>query len=109
MRNLDREHKGIYSHLSFAQVNGCTGKMGKAVAESALSAGLQLLPVSFSSIEKPGRIIKVGSTEIQIHGPSERESLLSSIIQENPDIIVVDYTVPDAVNGIVFHLIFVVK
>ncbi|XP_074580776.1 putative 4-hydroxy-tetrahydrodipicolinate reductase 1, chloroplastic [Curcuma longa] len=80
-------------------VNGCTGKMGKAVVESALSAGLQLLPVSFSSIEKPGRIIKVGSTEIQIHGPSERESLLSSIIQEHPDLIVVDYTVPDAVNA----------
>ncbi|THU73452.1 hypothetical protein C4D60_Mb04t23000 [Musa balbisiana] len=80
-------------------VNGCTGKMGKAVAETALSAGLQLVPVSFSSLEKPGRTLKVGNTEIQIHGPSERESVLSSVSHEFPNVVVVDYTVPDAVNA----------
>ncbi|WOL07310.1 putative 4-hydroxy-tetrahydrodipicolinate reductase 2, chloroplastic [Canna indica] len=87
-------------NLSFPiLVNGCTGKMGKAVAESALSAGLQLVPVSFSSSEEPGRTLKVGNAEIQIHGPPERESILSSVIHEFPDVIVVDYTVPDAVNA----------
>ncbi|THU74398.1 hypothetical protein C4D60_Mb04t32910 [Musa balbisiana] len=79
-------------------VNGCTGKMGRAVAEAVISAGLQLVPVSFSNLEKPGRTLKVGNTEIQIHGPSERESVLSSVFHEFPDVIVVDYTVPDAVN-----------
>ncbi|RWW66020.1 hypothetical protein BHE74_00026635 [Ensete ventricosum] len=80
-------------------VNGCTGKMGIAVAEAALSAGLQLVPVSFSSLEKPGRTLKVGNTEIQIHGPSERENVLSSVSHEFPNVVVVDYTVPDAVNA----------
>ncbi|KAJ0969074.1 hypothetical protein J5N97_021951 [Dioscorea zingiberensis] len=40
-------------------VNGCTGKMGKAVAEAAVSAGLQLVPVSFSSQSRPGRTVQV--------------------------------------------------
>ena len=82
--------------------------MGRAVAEAAISAGLQLVPVSFSSLEKPGRTLKVGNTEIQIHGPSERESVLSSVFHEFPDVIVVDYTVPDAVNGIYYVLHFLV-
>lgn len=80
-------------------VNGCTGKMGRAVAEAAVTAGLQLLPISFSSQENPGRIVQVGNTEVQIHGLSERESVLSSVFNEFPDVVVVDYTVPDAVNG----------
>ncbi|XP_008808387.2 probable 4-hydroxy-tetrahydrodipicolinate reductase 1, chloroplastic [Phoenix dactylifera] len=80
-------------------VNGCTGKMGKAVAEAAVSAGLELVPVSFSSREKSGRTVQVGSTEIQIHGPSERENILSSMFEKFPNLVVVDYTVPDAVNG----------
>ncbi|KAH7664298.1 Dihydrodipicolinate reductase protein [Dioscorea alata] len=79
-------------------VNGCTGKMGKAVAEAAVSAGLQLVPVSFSSQATAGRTVQVGSKEIQIHGPSERDYVFASIIDEFPDLIVVDYTVPDAVN-----------
>ncbi|KAJ0969034.1 hypothetical protein J5N97_021911 [Dioscorea zingiberensis] len=79
-------------------VNGCTGKMGKAVAEAAVSAGLQLVPVSFSSQSRPGRTVQVGSKEIQIHGPTERDYVFASIIDEFPDLVVVDYTVPDAVN-----------
>ncbi|RWW43404.1 hypothetical protein BHE74_00050955 [Ensete ventricosum] len=113
-----KDHEMIHlSYVSFEalnmlgtiyQVNGCTGKMGRAVAEAAISAGLQLVPVSFSSLEKPGRTLKVGNTEIQIHGPSERESVLSSVFHEFPDVIVVDYTVPDAVNGIHYILHFLV-
>lgn len=73
--------------------------MGKAVAEAAVSAGLELVPISFSSREKSGRTVQVGSTEIQIHGPSERENILSSMFEKFPNLVVVDYTVPDAVNG----------
>ncbi|KAJ6850435.1 4-hydroxy-tetrahydrodipicolinate reductase 1, chloroplastic-like [Iris pallida] len=78
-------------------VNGCTGKMGKAVAEAAVSAGLQLLPITFSSSEKSG-FLQLGSTNIQIFGPSKREHVLSDIFDEYPDVVVVDYTIPDAVN-----------
>lgn len=73
--------------------------MGKAVAEAAVSAGLQLIPVTFSSSEKSSKALHIGSTEIQIYGPSEREHVLSSIFNEHPNVVVVDYTVPDAVNG----------
>lgn len=73
--------------------------MGKAVSEAALSAGLHLIPVSFSSSEDIVQTIQVGGKDIQVHGPSERESILSSIFDDYPDLIVVDYTVPAAVNG----------
>lgn len=82
------------------KVNGCTGKMGKAVAEAAVSAGLKLVPVSFSSSEESGRVVQVGGIDVKVHGPSGREGILASVFDEFPDVIVVDYTVPAAVNGI---------
>ncbi|XP_042520034.1 4-hydroxy-tetrahydrodipicolinate reductase 1, chloroplastic-like isoform X2 [Macadamia integrifolia] len=79
-------------------VNSCAGKMGRAVIEAAVSAGIQLVPVSFSTEAESGQIVQVGGQNIQIYGPSEREGILSSIFEEHPNLIVVDYTVPDAVN-----------
>lgn len=73
--------------------------MGKAVAEAAVSAGLQLVPVSFSAMEVPDGKLEICDREIRIHDSSESEKILYSIVKEYPDLIVVDYTVPDAVNG----------
>jgi 4-hydroxy-tetrahydrodipicolinate reductase len=73
--------------------------MGKAVAEAAVSAGLQLVPVSFSAIEVPDGKVEICDREIYIRDPSEGESILPSIAKDYPDMIVVDYTVPDAVNA----------
>ncbi|TVU30187.1 hypothetical protein EJB05_21797 [Eragrostis curvula] len=80
-------------------VNSCTGKMGKAVAEAAVSAGLQLVPVSFSAVEVLDGKVDICDREIQIYDPSKSEQILPSIIKDYPDLIVVDYTVPDAVNA----------
>ncbi|KAF6993780.1 hypothetical protein CFC21_010620 [Triticum aestivum] len=80
-------------------VNSCTGKMGKSVAEAAVSAGLQLVPVSFSAIEVPDGKLNICDRDIHIHDPSESERILRSIAKDYPDMIVVDYTVPDAVNA----------
>ncbi|XP_072954362.1 probable 4-hydroxy-tetrahydrodipicolinate reductase 1, chloroplastic [Typha angustifolia] len=80
-------------------VNSCSGKMGSAVAEAAISAGLQLVPTSFSSTEKPGTTLHVRGTDIKIHDPSETEHVLSSVIDEFPNVVVVDFTIPDAVNA----------
>ncbi|KAJ4780325.1 4-hydroxy-tetrahydrodipicolinate reductase [Rhynchospora pubera] len=80
-------------------VNGCTGKMGRSVAESIISSGLTLVPVSFSGKEKPGGNITIGDVDVTIHGSKERETVLSSVINQFPDVMVVDYTVPDAVNA----------
>ncbi|KAL3752871.1 hypothetical protein ACJRO7_000295 [Eucalyptus globulus] len=60
-------------------VNSCLGKMGKAVIKAADSAGLDLIPMSFGCVEEVGKTIEV-------------------FFREHPDMIVVDYTVPDAVN-----------
>ncbi|XP_008243084.1 PREDICTED: 4-hydroxy-tetrahydrodipicolinate reductase 2, chloroplastic [Prunus mume] len=79
-------------------VNGCSGKMGKAIIQAADSAGLGVVPVSFGSAEESGQTVQVGATEIVVHGPSERESTLASLLEKYPNLIVVDFTVPSAVN-----------
>ncbi|GFS35346.1 dihydrodipicolinate reductase, bacterial/plant [Actinidia rufa] len=80
------------------EVNGCAGKMGKAVIEAAISAGLHLVPLSFSSSEESQKTVQVGGKEIRMYGPSERESILASTFEEYPNLVVVDYTVPAAGN-----------
>jgi 4-hydroxy-tetrahydrodipicolinate reductase len=85
-------------------VNGCTGKMGLSVAEAAASRGLHLLPVSFTSRETPDRAVRIGRTDVRVYGPSAREDVLSSVADEFPDVVVVDYTAPDSVNCKRFHI-----
>ncbi|CAL5416880.1 unnamed protein product [Camellia sinensis] len=84
--------------LTAYMVNGCTGKMGKAVIEAVASKGIHLVPISFSRSNESGKIVQVGGKEIQLYGPSERESVLTSAFEEYPNLIVVDYTVPTSVN-----------
>lgn len=80
-------------------VNSCSGKMGKAVIKAADSAGLQIVPASFGAAEESGQTVEVCGKEILVHGPSERESVLASISQKYPNLIVVDYTIPATVNA----------
>ncbi|KAF0913362.1 hypothetical protein E2562_022164 [Oryza meyeriana var. granulata] len=88
------------ARLSFPiLVNGCTGKMGVSVAQTATSSGLHLVPVSFGSRDNIDRTVRIGHTDVQIYGPSAREDVLSSVIDEFPDVVVVDYTAPDSVNS----------
>ncbi|GAA0140216.1 oxidoreductase [Lithospermum erythrorhizon] len=79
-------------------VNGCTGKMGRSVFEAAINAGLQPVPISFGGPDDEGKMIEVCDMEIKLHGASDRESILSGALKDYPDLIVVDYTVPAAVN-----------
>ncbi|XP_056172277.1 4-hydroxy-tetrahydrodipicolinate reductase 1, chloroplastic-like [Syzygium oleosum] len=80
-------------------VNSSSGKMGKAVIKAAESAGLDIIPMSFGCAEEAGKSVEVCGKEIKVHGPSDRESVLASVFREHPNMIVVDYTVPDAVNS----------
>lgn len=73
--------------------------MGKAVIKAADAAGLELVPVSFGTEEESGQKVEVCGKEIQVHGLSDRESVLASVFDKYPNMIVVDYTVPAAVNG----------
>lgn len=80
-------------------VNACTGKMGKAVINAAEAAGVHVVPVSFGCEEESGKTLQIGEKEFLVHGPSDRESVLASVLDKYPNLIVVDYTVPSAVNG----------
>ncbi|KAG9446730.1 hypothetical protein H6P81_012858 [Aristolochia fimbriata] len=80
-------------------VNSCTGKMGRAVAEAAVNAGLQLVPVTFGAAQDLDKIVDVGGTKVRVHDPSQGEHVLSSVCNEFQDVIVVDYTLPSAVNA----------
>ena len=80
-------------------VNGMPGKMGIAVAESILGRNWNLVPFSLSGNSKSGQILEVNNHKIELLGPSVRESKIKEIIQDYPELIVVDYTLPAAVNS----------
>ncbi|EPS68993.1 hypothetical protein M569_05773, partial [Genlisea aurea] len=80
------------------QVNGCHGKMGKAVLEAAIAAGLNPVPVALCGPKDSGKILDFVGKLVELHGPADREFILSSTFEEYPNLIVVDYTVPEAVN-----------
>lgn len=67
--------------------------------KAADSAGLDLIPVSFGTEVESGQTLEVCGKEIHVHGPSDRETVLASILDKYPNMIVVDYTAPTAVNG----------
>lgn len=77
--------------------------MGKAVIKAADSAGVNIVPTSFGSAEEAGQTVEVCGKEILVHGPTEREKVLSSVFDKYPELIVVDYTIPSAVNGTLLY------
>lgn len=89
------------------KVNGCTGKVGRAVLEAAVSAGLRPVPVVLGGPGDAGKIIDIDGMqiEVQVCAASEREEILAYVLKDYPDLIVVDYTVPAAVNGI--YVVFI--
>ncbi|CAL5337050.1 unnamed protein product [Camellia sinensis] len=105
-RNISRKQRSTIPLLSIVSqhngltilVNGCTGKMGNAVIEAVASKGIHLVPISFSRSNESGKIVQARGKEIQLYGPSERESILTSAFEEYPNLMVVDYIVPASVN-----------
>ncbi|KAK1284518.1 hypothetical protein QJS10_CPB21g00486 [Acorus calamus] len=90
----------LSQYLSFPLlVNGCTGNMGKEVIKAATNVGLRVVPVSFSSREGSDRVVQVDGVDIKIHGPSERDGILASLVQQHQGLVVVDFTLPTAVNA----------
>ncbi|KAJ1443086.1 hypothetical protein SESBI_00366 [Sesbania bispinosa] len=78
--------------MAATPVNACTGKMGKAVINAAEAAGLHVVPVSFGCEEESGQNFEICGKEFLVHGPSDRESVLASVLDKYPNLIVVDYT-----------------
>ncbi|KAI3431401.1 hypothetical protein D9Q98_004454 [Chlorella vulgaris] len=81
-------------------VNSCTGKMGHSTAEAVVRAGLTLVPYSLTGQSEAVAVGNVGVSGIPVElvGPTERQAALDRIRSRYPDLIVVDYTLPTAVN-----------
>eukprot|EP00195_Chlamydomonas_chlamydogama_P008875 CAMPEP_0202901104 /NCGR_PEP_ID=MMETSP1392-20130828/13292_1 /ASSEMBLY_ACC=CAM_ASM_000868 /TAXON_ID=225041 /ORGANISM="Chlamydomonas chlamydogama, Strain SAG 11-48b" /LENGTH=279 /DNA_ID=CAMNT_0049587605 /DNA_START=162 /DNA_END=1001 /DNA_ORIENTATION=- len=81
-------------------VNSCTGKMGQAVGEAALRAGLDLVPYTLCSTnDSVKQTVDVGGTAVKLVAPGpDRDALVEQLKKQYPALVVVDYTVPDVIN-----------
>ena len=88
-------------------INGLPGPMATAVAETCLDRGLNVIPLAFTG---PGilqnEVIVEGKKRTQwvelVVGPGSNpkaSDILAKLKEDNPNLIIVDYTHPDAVLG----------
>ncbi|KAL4545468.1 hypothetical protein Ndes2526B_g00137 [Nannochloris sp. 'desiccata'] len=82
-------------------VNSCTGKMGHSTAEAVIRAGLTLVPFSFTGQSEAVAVGNIGvcGIPVELVGPEERLAAIESIRSTYPDLVIVDYTLPAAVNA----------
>lgn len=87
-------------------INSCLGKMGQAVAEAATAAGVTVLPYTLcaegeAATRGNGGTINVAGQQLQLVEPSGRDQLLQQLKADHPNMIIVDYTVPDVIHDMV--------
>lgn len=82
-------------------VNSCTGKMGHATAEAAVRAGIDLVPFSLTGASEAVAVGNIGvcGIPVELIGPEERQRAMDTIRSKYPGMIIVDYTLPQAVNA----------
>ena len=75
--------------------------MGHATAEAVVRAGLELVPFSFTGVSEAVAVSNIGVSGIPVEvvTPERRQQALDEIRQQFPDMIVIDFTLPAAVNG----------
>lgn len=73
--------------------------MGHAVAEAAVKRGLTLIPYSFTGSGDQGNIVSCEGVRVELKEPEEWVETLEEVRKTYPNFIVVDYTLPAAVNG----------
>ncbi|GLI67484.1 hypothetical protein VaNZ11_011701 [Volvox africanus] len=84
-------------------VNSCTGKMGQAVAEAALRANIDLVPYTLCApldVENKNHVTVQG-IKLELVPPSVRDTAITEIKARYPNLIMVDYTLPDAIHDMV--------
>lgn len=101
---VTRTHRAATCMAADAQhimVNACTGKMGHATAEAVVRAGLTLVPYSFTGSSEAVAVGNVGveGIPVELVGPEERQQAMEQAKREYPDMIIIDFTLPQAVNG----------
>mmetsp|Transcript_34298 Transcript_34298/g.97187 ORF Transcript_34298/g.97187 Transcript_34298/m.97187 type:complete len:366 (+) Transcript_34298:185-1282(+) len=77
-------------------VNSCVGKMGNEVACAAVRAGLTLVPFSLNA--SSGQV-DVDGVSVELVPPENRDKVMEVVKEQYPNLVVVDYTLPDVVTG----------
>ena len=74
--------------------------MGHATAEAVLRAGLTLVPFSFTGSSEAVAVgnVAVSGYPVELIGPEARTKALEDVKASYPGLVVVDYTLPTAVN-----------
>ncbi|CAI5505414.1 unnamed protein product [Closterium sp. Naga37s-1] len=83
-------------------INGAPGKMGRAVAQSAIAADVPIVPFGLTGPGLPKERLTYNddaSVFVDVFPSNERDAVLAEARKEYPDLIVVDYTLPAAVNS----------
>ena len=81
--------------------------MGHATAEAVVRAGLTLVPFSFTGESEAVVVgnVAVSGIPVQLIGPEQRQKALEDVLSDYKDLIVIDFTLPQAVNGeILIHI-----
>lgn len=80
-------------------INSVTGKMGQAVAEAAVRAGVEVIPFSLCSPSEEGQTsVKVAGHSIELVGAKGRDEAIQRLKSQYPRLLMVDYTVPDVIH-----------
>ncbi|GLJ28596.1 hypothetical protein SUGI_0563400 [Cryptomeria japonica] len=61
------------------QVNGCAGNIRRTLAETVLSAGPQLVPLSLTSPCLQNQKIHIGDAKVHVRSPSEKDDQMNCI------------------------------
>lgn len=69
----------VHAAKPVVMVNSCTGKMGKAVADAAVRAGLTLAPYTLCSESEAGGKVEVAGQQLQLVGPSSRDQVIQEV------------------------------
>ena len=79
----------------------CVVQMGHAAAEAVVAAGLTLVPFTLTGYSAGVAVSNVGirGLPVELVGRERRQEVMGQILQQHPNLIVVDYTTPYCVNG----------
>lgn len=71
----------VHASKPVVMVNSCTGKMGQAVANAAVNAGLTLAPYSLCSEGEADskNTVEVAGQQLQLVGPSTRDQVIEQV------------------------------
>ena len=76
-------------------------QMGHATAEAVVRAGLQLVPFSFTGSSEAVAVGNVGveGIPVELVAPEERQEAMQQVKEKYKDLVIIDFTLPQAVNG----------